>query len=312
MDIIISAFTNVLAQNGDFHMPYFDIITDSTANLTEKLIKDNGITEIPFPYFSDGQERAHCTLEAFDDVTYYTEIKNGVRVTTSQINPQKYIDLFRTSLEAGRDILFIGISSGISGSFASATIAKEQLTEEFPERKIELIDSLGASLGEGLLVLNAAKFRADGMPLKETAERIISHRDRMYQVFTVDDLIHLKRTGRLSNAGAIIGTVLGIKPLLKGDQEGKIVSFDKVRGRARTINAMAEKYFSLVKNAETQTVGIAHANCGEDAEQLAKLIRKQLPPKEILIVKYEPVTGSHVGPGALALFFEGDSGVRLK
>ena len=191
-------------------------------------------------------------------------------------------------------------------------MAREQLAEEFPERKIELIDSLGASLGEGLLALQAAKYRADGVQLTETAEKIIAMRERMYQVFTVDDLMHLKRTGRLSNAGAVIGTVLGIKPLLKGNPEGKIVAFEKIRGRARTITAMAEKYLSLVKNAETQTVGIAHANCREDAEQLAKLIREKLPPKEILIVKYEPVTGSHVGPGALALFFEGDSGVRTK
>ena len=293
-------------------MPAFDIITDSTANLTQKLIKENSVIEIPFPYFTEGKEPSFCTLEEFDDVKYYTDIKNGLKVTTSQINRQKYIDFFRPSLENGRDILFIGLSSGISGSFTSATMAREQLAEEFPDRKVELIDSLGASLGEGLLVLQAAKHRADGIQLTETAEKIIDLRERMYQVFTVDDLMHLKRTGRLSNAGAVIGTVLGIKPLLKGNSEGKIVAFEKIRGRARTISAMAEKYFSLVKNAEAQTVGIAHASCKEDAEQLANLIREKLPPKEILIVKYEPVTGSHVGPGALALFFEGDSDVRTK
>lgn len=290
----------------------FDIITDSTANLTEKLIKENGIREIPFPYFSEGQECPFCSLEEFDDVKYYSDIKNGLKITTSQINPQKYIDFFRPSLEDGRDILFIGLSSGISGSFTSATMAMEQLAEEFPNRKIELIDSLGASLGEGLLALQAAKYRADGIQLTQTAEKITAMRERMYQVFTVDDLMHLKRTGRLSNAGAVIGTVLGIKPLLKGNSEGKIVAFEKIRGRARTITAMAEKYLSLVKNAEMQTVGIAHANCKEDAEKLANLIREKLPPKEILIAKYEPVTGSHVGPGALALFFEGDSDVRTK
>lgn len=293
-------------------MPAFDIITDSTANLTQKLIRENSVIEIPFPYFTEGKEPSFCTLEEFDDVKYYADIKNGLKVTTSQINPQKYIDFFRPSLENGRDILFIGLSSGISGSFTSATMAREQLAEEFPDRKVELIDSLGASLGEGLLVLQAAKHRADGIQLTETAEKIIDLRERMYQVFTVDDLMHLKRTGRLSNAGAVIGTVLGIKPLLKGNSEGKIVAFEKIRGRARAISAMAEKYFSLVKNAEAQTVGIAHAGCKEDAEQLANLIREKLPPKEILIVKYEPVTGSHVGPGALALFFEGDSDVRTK
>lgn len=293
-------------------MPDFAIITDTTANLTAKLIKENDILQIPFPYFNKGKECTCTEIEAFDDKRYYSDIRNGVKFTTSQINPQRYIDYMHPFLVEERDILFIGLSSGISGSFSSAVMAKEQLSGEFPERKIELVDSLGASLGEGLLALEAAKCRASGLQIKETAERIILLRHRMYQVFTVDNLMHLKRTGRLSNAGAVIGTVLGIKPLLKGNEEGKIVAFGKIRGRQKSINALAEKYFSLAKNAETQTVGIAHADCKEDAEQLAKLIREKLPPKEILIVKYEPVTGSHVGPGALALFFAGDSDVRLK
>lgn len=293
-------------------MPKFAVITDSTANLTAKLIKENNILQIPFPYFSKGKECTCTELEAFDDKRYYSAIKNGTKVTTSQINPQKYIDFMRPLLLEGKDILFIGLSSGVSGSFASAAMGREQLSEEFPERTIELIDSLGAGFGEGLLVLQAAKYRADGMGIKETAEKILSVRDRLYQVFIVDDLMHLKRTGRLSNAGAVIGTVLGIKPLLKGNEEGKIVAFGKIRGRQKSINALAEKYFSLVRNAEKQTVGITYADCKEDAEYLAKLIREKLPPKEILILKHEPVTGSHIGPGALALFFEGENGVRYK
>lgn len=293
-------------------MPNFAIITDSTANLTAKLIKENDVLQISFPYFLKGKECSCTELEAFDDKRYYSDIKNGAKVTTSQINPQKYIDLMRPLLREEKDILFIGLSSGVSGSFASAVMARDQLTEEFPERTIELIDSLGAGLGEGLLVLQAAKYRADGIALKETAEKILSVRDRLYQVFIVDDLMHLKRTGRLSNAGAVIGTVLGIKPLLKGSAEGKIVAFGKIRGRQKSINALAEKYFTLAQNAEKQTVGITYADCKEDAEYLAKLIRKKLPPKEILILKHEPVTGSHIGPGALALFFEGDTEVRGK
>lgn len=293
-------------------MPNFAVITDSTANLTARLIKENNILQIPFPYFLKGKECTCTELEAFDDKRYYSAIKNGTKVTTSQINPQKYIDFMRPLLLEGKDILFIGLSSGVSGSFASAAMGREQLSEEFPERTIELIDSLGAGFGEGLLVLQAAKYRADGMWIKETAEKILSVRDRLYQVFIVDDLMHLKRTGRLSNAGAVIGTVLGIKPLLKGNEEGKIVAFGKIRGRQKSINALAEKYFSLVRNAEKQTVGITYADCKEDAEYLAKLIREKLPPKEILILKHEPVTGSHIGPGALALFFEGENGVRYK
>ena len=293
-------------------MPAFDIITDSTANLTQKLIKENSVIEIPFPYFTEGKEPPFCTLEEFDDVKYYTDIKNGLKVITSQINPQKYIDFFRPSLENGRDILFIGLSSGISGSFTSATMAREQLAEEFPDRKIELIDSLSAGLGEGLLVLKAASLRADGASIESVVYSILEQRNKLYQVFIADDLIHLKRTGRISNASAIIGTALGIKPLLKGSEEGRIVAFGKIRGRTRAIDAMAEKYFTLAKNPELQTVGITYAGCRADAESLAQKLREKMPPKEFLILKHEPATGSHIGPGSLALFFEGDSDVRTK
>ncbi len=291
-------------------MPNFAILTDSASNLTAKMLRDNDITAIPLPYFFKGKECACNILETFDDMAYYAALKNGERVTTSQINPQRYTDFFRPILESGKDIMFIGLSSGVSGSFASAVMAKEQLSEEFPERKIELVDSLGASLGEGLQVLRAAGCRADGMSLEETAAEIRKHIPQMYQVFTVDDLMHLKRTGRLSNLSAAVGTVLGIKPMLKGNEEGRIVAFGKVRGRAKIIDTLAEKYEALVKEPEKQTVGISYADCKEDAERLAGLIKKSRPPKQLLILKHEPATGSHLGPGAIALYFEGDGNVR--
>jgi len=290
----------------------YAIITDSTANLTAALLEENDILDIPLPCFVDGREYRFCELEQFNDTEYYSAIRNGAVVTTSQINPQCYMDSMRPLLDAGEDILFIGISSGISGSFASAEIAKRQLMEEYPERRIELIDSRGAGLGEGLLALMAAKCRAVGKKLEDTVEQVSALRERLYQVFIVDDLMHLKRTGRLSNAGAILGSLLNIKPLLKGSTEGKIVAFDKVRGRKKAIRAMAEKCFSLAQNAAQQIIGITHADCREDAEQLAGLIREKLVPKEILILKHEPVTGSHIGPGALALFFAGDADVRCQ
>lgn len=291
-------------------MPDFAILTDSASNLTAKQLRDNNITAIPFPYFLKGKECGCDTLETFDDMAFYAALKNGEKVTTSQINPQKYIDYMRPILESGKDILFIGLSSGISGAFSSAVIAKEQLNDEFPERRIELVDSLGASLGEGLIALKAAEYRAEGKTIGETAEEIRIHIEKMYQVFTVDDLMFLKRTGRLSNLSAVVGTVLGIKPILKGNEEGKIVAFGKVRGRAKVISALAEKYNALVKDPKTQTVGISYADCREDAKALADLINKTNPPKKLLIVKHEPATGSHLGPGALALYFEGEKGVR--
>ena len=291
-------------------MPDFAILTDSASNLTAKQLRDNDITAIPFPYFLRGKECGCDTLETFDDMAFYAALKNGEKVTTSQINPQKYADCMRPILESGRDLLFIGLSSGISGAYASAVIAKEQLAEEFPDRKIELVDSLGASLGEGLMVLRAAEYRKEGKSLNETAKEIRIHIEKMYQVFTVDDLMFLKRTGRLSNLSAAVGTVLGIKPLLKGNEDGKIVSFGKIRGRGKVIAALAEKYNTLVKNPENQTVGISYCDCKEDAKALAELINEVKPPKKLIIVKHEPATGSHLGPGALALYFEGEKGVR--
>lgn len=290
----------------------YAIVTDSTANLNAKQLEENNIIAIPFPYFLNGQEQSWQDLDSFDAKQYYDAIRSGAKVTTSQINPQGYIDSMQPILESGEDILFIGIASGISGAYASAEMARKQLLEEYPECRIELIDSKGAGLGEGLLVLKAAKCRLNGMELQETAERLLSVRERIYQVFIVDDLMHLQRTGRLSNINAIVGSVLGIKPLLKGNENGKIIAFEKIRGRKKAIRAMAEKYFTLAQNPTHQTIGISHADCEEDAKYLASLLQEKLAPKEIILAKHEPATGSHIGPGALALFFEGDNDVRYK
>lgn len=290
----------------------FAVVTDATANVPTKLAKKLGIEIIPFSYFVGSEEFVCADTDKFECRAYYDSIRAGTKVTTAQINPQRYVDFFRPLLEQGSDVLFIGLSSGISGSFASAAMAREELLAEFPGRSIRLIDSLGASLGEGLLALRAASCRSNGMTLDETADRVAGIRDRTYQVFIVDDLMHLRRTGRLSNISAVIGSVLGIKPLLKGNEEGKIVAFEKIRGRRQAIDAMAQKYITLAKDAAAQLIGISHCDCPEDAKYLADLIRRKLAPRELLIVEHEPVTGSHIGPGALALYFEGGSDVRLQ
>lgn len=286
----------------------FAIVTDSSANLPQNIILESQITVISLPYFIDGKECEAVSPDEFNDEEYYGKIKQGVSVSTALINPQKYIEYFSPILEKGEDILFVGLSSGVSGSFAAAIMAKEELSDTFPERKICLVDSLGASLGEGLLVIKAAKCKARGMDLEETAQRLEKLRKNIYQVFIVDDLNHLRRTGRLSNISSLVGLVLGIRPLLKGSDEGKIVAFEKHRGKKAAIKAMADKYNTLAK--DTRLVGISHCGCKSDAEYLISLLNQKNPPKEILTVKHEPATGSHLGPGAIALFFEGDSNVR--
>lgn len=289
----------------------FTIMTDTAANLSLELLTANGIVAIPMSYSMHDADFLCGVPDDFDDVAYYSGIKRGALVSTSQVNPQRYMEYMKVALENERDVLFIGLSSGISGSFASANVARDELLEQYPDRAIELVDSIGASLGEGLLVLRAARYRDEGLDIHETARKITALRKNIYQYFFVDDLIHLKRTGRISGGLAIVGSVLGIKPLLKGNENGRIVVCGKARGRKRAIQILVEQYARLVKDAGSQIIGISHANCPEDAAYLAEQIRDVMPPKGIILQKHEPVTGSHLGPGALALYFEGDENVRL-
>ena len=282
----------------------FAIVTDSSANLDYKALSLENITAAPFSYNINGEEHSCPPVNGFDGTAYYDAMRNGAVVVTSQVTPHVFKEKMTPLLQKGLDVLFVGMSSGISGSCASAEMAARELREQFPDRKIKIIDTLSASLGEGLVAVRAAQCRAAGMSFEETAKLLLAQSRRMCQIFTVDDLMHLRRGGRLSNLSAIVGTVLHIKPLLKGDGAGQIVCFAKIRGRKRAIEGLAERYDRLAVAPEGQTVGIAHAGCREDAEYLAGLLRRNRPPREIMSVEYEPVTGSHVGPGALALFFE--------
>ena len=311
----------------------FKLMTDTSANLEPDVISAYDIGVIPFNYYLNGDERTCMDIAAFDGKAYYDAIRSGAKASTSQVPPQRYIEYMEPVLKQGLDILFIGMSSGISGSYSSAATAAQELRDLFfiglaagisgayssaetaarelrelyPERRIVTVDTLGASLGEGLFVIRAGEMMREGADMEEIAREIINTRHKMCQVFTVDDIMHLRRTGRLSNIAAMIGSVLNIKPLLKGDGEGKIVCFQKVRGKKTALKAIAAKYDELVENAADQIVGIAHADCSDDAAALAEMIRVKNPPKQIMTVCYEPVTGAHVGPGALALFFIGSS-----
>ena len=290
----------------------FAIFTDTSANLPTPLTIEREIGVIPFTYFVEGQEFACLDTETFDGADYYGKLRARAKISTSQINPQRYIEYMEPALRAGQDVLYIGMSSGISGSYQSALMAAEQLREAYPAREVRTVDTLGASLGEGLAVLEACDKRDAGLSLDNTVSAVLKMCRCMYQVFLVDDLFDLKQNGRLSNAASIVGTVLQIKPILKGNELGQIVCIAKERGRRKAIRALAERYRDYVKDAPHQTVGIAHADCPDDAEYLSSLLREYARPKSILTVLYEPVTGSHVGAGTLALFFLGDEDVRGK
>ncbi len=291
----------------------FAIITDTSANVPSQWLEEHDVHVISFLYTMDGKEGESGDTRGFDGVAYYNALRSGARVNTSQISPQRYTDAFAPLLEGGQDVVYISMSSGISGSCASAQMAAQQLRERYPEHQVFVVDTMGASLGEGLHVLYAEEMRQAGMSAAEAAQALELHCKRMYQLFTVDDLMHLRRTGRISDAKAILGTVLGVKPLLKGNEEGRIVSCGMVRGRKAAIRALAERYEKYCVHPEEQIVGISHAACPEDAQCLAALLQKSArPPREILTVVHEPMTGAHVGPGMLALYFEGDEDVRMK
>ena len=288
----------------------FVVATDTSSNLPTPLVRENDIREVALSYYYEGEEHQCLDTEAFDGDAYYDRIRKGLRVTTSQVTPQAFVDFFEPFLKEGKDIIYIAMAGGISGSCHSAQIAAAELSESYPARRIEVIDTRGAALGEGLIALHAARMRDEGVNTELAAARLKVICERMFNVFTVDDLMHLKRGGRLSNVSAMIGTVLQIKPILKGNEEGKIVAFAKVRGRKQSIRTLAQMYDKLVVEPEKQLVGIVEAGCKAEAAELAEMLRANRPPREILTVEYEPVTGSYVGPGALALFFESEEGVR--
>ena len=278
------------------------LFTDTSANLPAEIIDEYGIEVVPFSYTIDGVE--YIPEREFDGKAFYAAMRAGSEVKTSMLNAGTFIERFKTALDAGKDVLYIGMSGGISGTANAALMAKQELDEEYPDRKIVVIDTLAASLGEGLFVIKAAEQLKDGVALDAIEEAIRAQVPSMCQSFTVDDLKYLKNTGRVSGAAAIIGNVLSIHPILIGDYEGKIVVKAKVRGMKRTLDALAERYAELALS-KTETIGIAHADNEEGKAYLVQRLRDKGLTGKCLSVCYEPVTGSHVGPGTVALFFFG-------
>ena len=278
------------------------LFTDTSANLPVEIIDGYGIEVVPFSYTIDGVE--YIPEREFDGKAFYAAMRAGSEVKTSMVNAGTFIERFKAALDAGKDVLYIGMSGGISGTANAALMAKQELDEEYPDRKIVVIDTLAASLGEGLFVIKAAEQLKDGVALDAIEETIRAQVPSMCQSFTVDDLKYLKKTGRVSGAAAIIGNVLSIHPILIGDYEGKIVVKAKVRGMKRTLDALAERYAELALS-KTETIGIAHADNEEGKAYLVQRLRDKGLTGKCLSVCYEPVTGSHVGPGTVALFFFG-------
>lgn len=286
----------------------FTVFTDGASNLPGRLLTSLNIRVLPCSYVLDGEPGIYeGDIDAFDTHGYYEKLRHGSVMKTTLLNTQVFLDHFRPELEKGLDVIYVGMSSGISGTIQSAKIAQEELREEYPDREVWIIDSLGAGFGTGLLACRASDLRAEGKSAEEAADTLNKEVMRLLEYFTVDDLNFLKRTGRVSGATAAIGTVLNIKPLLWGDATGHIVACGKYRGRKKAVDAIVEMYRTRADHPENQRVAITHGDCPEEAEALARRINEICPPKELIVCPHEPFTGAHVGPGMLALFFLGQS-----
>ena len=285
----------------------YTVFTDGCSNLPGRLLKELSVCVLPCSYVLDGEPGIYDgDIEAFDSHAYYDKLRAGAQMKTSLLNSQLFMDYFRPELEKGQDVVYVGLSSGVSGTLQAAKIAAEELMEEFPERTVRVVDSLGAGFGPGLLACRAADLRNEGKTAVEAGEILDEEVKHLLQIFTVDDLNFLKRTGRVSGATAAIGTILNIKPLLWGDPTGHIVALSKCRGRKKAIEAIVEIYRTRAIDAQNQRIAISHGDCLEEAQLLADKVCQIYKPKELIICPHEPFTGSHVGPGMLALFFFGE------
>ena len=284
-------------------MPNYEIITDSGCDLPAEMAARLQLKTVPLSLLFRGQTVADSV--SGDIKSFYDAMRGGESASTSAINPEGWAAAVEPVLAAGRDALVIAFSSGLSTTYQSAVIAAQDLQEKYPQRKVLVVDSLCASLGQGLLCWHAAQKRDQGMSLEELANWLQTHRLNLCHWFTVDDLKYLKRGGRISAAKALMGTMLNIKPVLHVDDEGHLVNVSTVRGRKASIRAMVEQMAQSALPGENDFISICHGDCYDDACALAEMVKERLGVKEVFIGYTGAVIGSHSGPGTLALFFLG-------
>lgn len=285
-------------------MANYRIVTDSTTDITPEMIRQLDITVIPLNYTLEGRTYQNIP-GATDSKAFYDKLRAGSMSTTAQVNAEEFCDEFTPFLSAGEDVLYIAFSSGLSGTCQSAQIAKRQLEEQFPGRRVEVFDSLAASMGEGLLVYLAARQKQAGLSLDQLIAWLRENVLHLCHWFTVDDLNHLKRGGRVSAATALVGTMLGIKPVLHVDDEGHLIPVSKVRGRKQSLEELVRKMEETAIDPAGQTVFISHGDCLEDAQYVQRRVQERLGVKTFYINHIGPVIGAHSGPGTVALFFLG-------
>ncbi|MDR2167881.1 MAG: DegV family protein [Clostridiales bacterium] len=289
-------------------MNKFAIVTDSCANISQEIIDAHDVHIMTLTYLLDGVEKAgYVKGQKLDYAGFYNALRNKVPAATSQATPNQAREVFLPILESGQDALFIGLSSGLSGTVAAVSQAAESLKEQFPDRTIICVDSLSATIGYGMMVLRAIKMREEGKTLEETGEWLDEIRHKALHYFTIDDLFHLKRGGRLSAMKAIMGSALNVKPLLTVSREGKLVPIGKARGRTKALDGLVDSV-SYIDPSIDGTVYIVHGDCQKDAEYSADRIREKHKGLKVEVIDLDPVIGVHSGPGTVAIIFFGNKG----
>ena len=281
----------------------YQIITDSCCDFTADMYQQLSLSVQPLTITYNGETFPDRNDDSLKEM--YDGFRAGEPAKTSAVNPSRWGEVMESALRNGQDVLVLAFSSGLSTTYQSAVIAAEELAEKYPDRAIRVVDTLCASMGQGLFVWYACKKRDEGMPLEELYSWCLENRLHLCHWFTVDDLMYLKRGGRISAATALVGTMLQIKPLLHVDDEGHLISMAKARGRKAAIDALVCKAQELGSSYDNSTMFISHGDCREDAEYLAQQLKEKCGVKEVVISYVGAVIGSHSGPGTLALFFLG-------
>lgn len=285
-------------------MNEYVVFTDSCCDIAPELLARWGVPYANMTFCFDSEDKEYISAD-ISNHEFYDRMRRGARARTAAINADAFTHAFKPILEEGKDILYVAFSSGLSTTVNSAHMAAEDLKEAYPDRKIVIVDTLAASAGGGLMVYMAVVRKNEGASLEENAAYLEALVPQHCIWFTVDDLEYLKRGGRVSPLVAFAGGVLGIKPVLQMDMEGHLIKVSTARGRKKSIEALAEKYAQLSCEEKNTPIFISHAECAEDAEKLADILKQQHGTEVTLITEIGPVIGSHTGPGAIALFFIG-------
>ena len=284
----------------------YRIVTDSASNLVEEMIDEFGLEVLPMTFMVDGMEHRSYLKGAKTDLKqFYTMMREGKVITTSLPNMQETEDTLRAILEQGDDVLYLGFSSALSGTYQATALLMEQLSGEYPERTLRAEETFAASGGQGMLVYLACKKAQEGATLDEVGDFVVQTRDHLCHWFTVDDLMFLFRGGRVSRASAWAGTMLNIKPVLHVDNKGALIPMEKVRGRKKSIKALVDHMEKTAIDPASQTVFITHGDCIEDVELLKLEITERLGVTDFVVNYVDPVIGAHSGPGTLALLLVG-------